>query len=125
VFDLLADLGRLPEWQTSVIESRSDGPLAEGARIHERRRLMGREAETELEVDAFAPGRRFAVSTLNGPVDLSIDHVLKEVDGHTMLHVTAEARPAGLLRLAGAAVASRARQEIRRDFARLKELLEE
>jgi uncharacterized membrane protein len=125
VFALLTDLGRLPTWQASALESRSDGPLREGAHIHERRRLMGREAETELEVEAFEPGRRFAVSTLRGPVDLSIDHELQEVDGRTTLHVTAEARPAGLLRFAGAAVAGRARHEIRRDFARLKKLLEE
>jgi uncharacterized protein YndB with AHSA1/START domain len=125
VFAWLTDLARLPEWQASVIESRAEGPLGEGARIHERRRLLGHEAETELEVEAFEPGRRLALSTLRGPVDLSIDHVLSEVNGRTKLYVTAEARPAGLLRFAGPAIASRARQEIRRDFGRLKELLEE
>jgi uncharacterized membrane protein len=125
VFAWLTDLARLPEWQESVIESRSEGPLGEGARIVERRRLLGHEAETELEVKSFEPGRRLMLSTVRGPVDLAIDHVLEEVDGRTALHVTAEARPGGWLRLAGAAVKGRARQELRRDFGRLKELLEE
>jgi uncharacterized protein YndB with AHSA1/START domain len=125
VFAWLTDLSRVPEWQESAIESRSDGPLAEGVRIHERRRLFGHEAETELEVESFEAGRRLALSTVRGPVDLSIDHVLEEVDGQTTLHVSAEARPSGLLRLAGPAVRARARHELRRDFARLKQLLEE
>jgi uncharacterized protein YndB with AHSA1/START domain len=125
VFAWLIDLARLPEWQTTVIESHAEGPLGEGARIRERRSLLGHEAETELEVEAFEPGRRLALSTLRGPVDLSVDHLLEEVDGRTTLHVTAEARPGGLLRLAGPAVAARARHELRRDFGRLKQLLEE
>jgi uncharacterized protein YndB with AHSA1/START domain len=125
VFALLTDVARLPEWQESALESRADGPLAEGVRIHERRRFLGREAETEIEVNAFEPGRRLTLRTLHGPVDLSIDHVLEETDGRTSMHVTAKARPGGLLRLAGPAVAARARRELRSDFERFKELLEE
>jgi uncharacterized protein YndB with AHSA1/START domain len=125
VFARLTDVERLPEWQESALESRADGPLAEGVRIHERRRFLGREAETELEVTAVEPGRLLVLSTLRGPVDLTIDHVFEETDGHTELRITAKARPGGLLRLAGPAVAARARRELRADFERLKELLEE
>jgi uncharacterized protein YndB with AHSA1/START domain len=125
VFALLADVSRVPEWQRSAVESRADGPLAEGVRIYERRHFLGHDEETELEVTAFEPGRRLALKTLRGPVKLSIDHVLQEADGRTTLRVTAEGKPHGLLRLAGPAVAARARQELRRDFERLKAILEE
>jgi uncharacterized protein YndB with AHSA1/START domain len=125
VFALLADASRVPEWQRSAVESRADGPLAEGVRIHERRHFLGHDEETELEVTAFEPGRRLSLKTLRGPVKLSIDHLLQEADGRTILRVTAEGKPHGLLRLAGPAVAARARQELRRDFERLKAILEE
>jgi len=125
VFALLTDVARVPEWQASAVESRADGPLAEGVRIHERRHFLGHDAETELEVSVFEPGRRLALRALEGPIRLSIDHVLEERDGRTSLRVTAEARPHGLLRLAGPAVAAKARQELRRDFDSLKALLEE
>jgi uncharacterized protein YndB with AHSA1/START domain len=125
VFALLSDVSRVPEWQASAIESRADGPLAEGVRIHERRHFLGHDGDTELEVSAFEPRRRLALRTLRGPVKLAIDHVLEETDGCTTLHVTAEGRPHGLLRLAGPAVAAKARQELRRDFERLKAILEE
>jgi uncharacterized protein YndB with AHSA1/START domain len=125
VFAFLTDVSRVPEWQASAVEARADAPLAEGVRIHERRHFLGHDAETELEVSAFKPERRLALRTLRGPVDLSIDHVLEERDSRTTLRVTAEGRPHGLLRLAGAAVAARARHELRRDFERLKAILEE
>ena len=125
VFAFLTDLEKLPEWQGSAIESRAEGPLREGARIHERRSLFGREAETELEVTAYEPGRRLTLRTIRGPVGLTIDHALEEHAGGTKLQVTAEGKQKGALRFAGRAVESRARKELRRDFDRLKELLEE
>jgi uncharacterized protein YndB with AHSA1/START domain len=125
VFALLTDVSRVPEWQASAIESRADGPLAEGVRIHERRHFLGHDGDTELEVSAFEPARRLALRTLRGPVKLVIDHVLEETDGRTALRVTAEGRAHGLLRLAGPAVTAKARQELRRDFERLKAILEE
>ena len=51
--------------------------------------------------------------------------VLEEADGRTALHVTAEGRSHGVLRLAGPAITAKARQELRRDFQRLKAILEE
>jgi uncharacterized protein YndB with AHSA1/START domain len=125
VFTALTDVSRVPDWQASALESRAEAPLAEGVRIHERRHFLGHDAETELEVTAFEPDRRLALRTLRGPVKLSIDHVLEETDGRTSLHVRAEGRPDGLLRFAGPAVAARARHELRRDFERLKAILEE
>jgi len=125
VFALLTDVERVPEWQASAVESHADEPLTEGVRILERRHFLGHDAETELEVTAFEPGRRFALRTLRGPVKLSIDHHLEERDGGTSLHVTAEGKAQGLLRLAGPAVTARARHELHRDFERLKAVLEE
>jgi uncharacterized protein YndB with AHSA1/START domain len=125
VFAALTDVERVPEWQSSAVESHAEGPLAEGVRIIERRHFLGHDEETELEVTAFEPGRRFALKTLKGPVKLTIVHRLAEAGGRTTLHVTAEGKPQGLLRLAGPAVAARARQELRHDFARLKAMLEE
>ena len=125
VFAYLADVDKLPEWQGSAIEARADGPLAEGSRIIERRSLFGREAESELEVTAFEPGRRLALRTLRGPVELTIDHVLEEQGGRTMLQVSGNARPRGALRFAGPALVAGARRELRRDFERLKAVLEE
>ena len=124
VFDYLTDVEKLPEWQGSVVSARANGPLREGSRIIEQRSLLGHEAETELEVTAYDPVRRFALRSLRGPVNLSIDHELEQAGDSTRLHVTATAKPGGLLRFAGRAVEAKARHELRRDFERLKTILE-
>jgi uncharacterized membrane protein len=124
VFAYLTDVDKLPEWQGSVVSSSADGPLREGARIVEQRALLGHEAETELEVTAYEPGRRFALRSLRGPVELSIDHEMEPNGRATRLLVTATAKPGGLLRFAGRAVEAKARHELRRDFERLKTNLE-
>ena len=124
VFAYLTDVEKLPEWQGSVVSSRADGPLGKGSRIVEQRSLLGHEAETELEVTAYEPVRRFALRTLRGPVDLTIDHALEQAGEETRLHVTATGKPGGLLRFAGRVVEAKARHELQRDFERLKANLE-
>ena len=124
VFEYLADVERLPEWQASAVEARADGSLAKGSRITERRRFLGRDFETELEVTAYEPPERLTLRALDGPVRFTVDHRLEENGGATLLHFTGEAKPGGMLRFAGPAVESKARHEFRRDFDRLKERLE-
>jgi uncharacterized membrane protein len=124
IFHYLIDLERLPEWQASAVSARADGPLAEGSRIAERRRVLGREVENELEVTAFEPPRRFALKALRGPVRFTVDHRLDEDGGSTLVHVVAEAEPGAFMKLAEPLLARTAEQELRGDFERLKEVVE-
>jgi carbon monoxide dehydrogenase subunit G len=124
VFELLSDIDRLPEWQASAVEAHTEGPLAEGSRVTEKRRLLGREVDTELEVVAYQPPRKLTLLSLGGPVKFTVDHELVAHDGGTQLRFVAEAQPGGLLRLTEPVLARTAEQEFRRDFDRLKELLE-
>ena len=125
VFAYLTDAEQLPRWQKSLIEAHADGPFQQGTRIVEKRSLFGREAESELEVTAFEPPRRLTLQTVRGPVELEVVHELEPGDQGTKLHVTAAGKPKRDLRFAGPAVAAGARQELKRDFERLKALLEE
>ena len=124
VFALLVDLDRLPDWQSSAIEARADEPLALGSLVHEKRRFLGRELADELEVVAFDPPRRLVLRSQGGPVKLTIDHELQPNGGGTRLTVVASGKPGGLMKFAGPMIERTAREEIRADFARLKELLE-
>ena len=76
VFELLSDIERLSEWQASAVEAHTEGPLAEGSRVTEKRRLLGREVDTELEVVAYEPPKRLTLRSLGGPVDFTVDHEL-------------------------------------------------
>jgi carbon monoxide dehydrogenase subunit G len=124
VFAFLTDIERLPEWQTSAVEAHTDGPLAKGSRITEKRRLLGREVDSELEVVACEPPKRLILRSLGGPVKFTVDHELAAHGEGTRLTLIAEAEPGGLMRLTGPMIARTAEQQFRQDFDRLKELLE-
>ena len=124
VFAALSDLERLPDWQDSALESRCEGPLRQGAHVVERRRIMGREIETELEVTEYDPPRRLTLKALTGPVRFTVEHELSKNGGSTALRVTGEGKPTGALRCAAPMVKRQAEHELRGDFERLKEQLE-
>ena len=124
VFARLVDLDRLPEWQESSLASSADGPLELGRRVTERRRIMGREIETELEVTACDAPWQLTLKALGGPVPFTVDHQLVEQAGSTLLHVVGEAKPGTFMKPAEPMITPTAEQEPRRDFARLKEQLE-
>ena len=126
VFAYLADPAALPDWQSTAVhvEQASPGPMAAGTRLRERRRFLGREGESEVEVTEYEPGRRLTVRAVSGPVPFTVDHRLEPADGGTLLHVAAHAEPGRALRLAGPMVARAAERQFRADFQRLKEILE-
>lgn len=125
VFERLTDLGRLPDWQASAVSAEADGPLAEGMRIRERRKVMGREIDNELEVVAYDPPRQLTLQARKGPVPFSVDHRLAESDGGgTVVHVVAEAKTATFMKVAEPMLARQAEHELRGDFERLRDLLE-
>ena len=116
VFARLVDLDRLPDWQESSLVSSADGPLELGRHVKERRRIMGRELETELEVTACDPPRQLTLKALGGPVPFTVDHQLVDDNGSTLLHVVGEAKPGTFMKLAEPMIARTAEQELRRDF---------
>jgi uncharacterized protein YndB with AHSA1/START domain len=124
VFALLTDVPRLPEWQSSAASAEAEGSVGVGMRIRERRRFMGREFAVVHEVTAYDPPHRFDIRSVEGPLPLSVRHTLEASGGGTHLEVVGEAIPKGMLRFAASAAAKAAEQEFRRDFERLKELLE-
>ena len=124
VFEALTDLEHLPDWQSSAVSSKPDGPLAVGTRIREQRSMMGREVDNELEVTVYDPPRRFALEGRSGPVPLSIDHELVEDGGKTVVRVHGQAKPGALFKLAEPMIQRTAEQELRADFERLKGRLE-
>ena len=124
VFATLADPARLPEWQSSAVEVHAHGPIEPGAHFHEVRSVMGRRLEGTTEVTEYEPPRLFSVRSATGPVRFDVRHTLEPSEGGTRVDVVAEGEATGALRLAGPMVLRTAEREFRRDFERLKELLE-
>jgi carbon monoxide dehydrogenase subunit G len=116
VFSYLTDVSNLTEWQSGV----KSAVLRHG-RIEESRSLLGRELHTVIEIVERKPPRLFTLRAVDGPVPLTVQHELEPSDGGTQLKVTAEADVSGF---AANLLARGAEKHFRKDFERLKKILE-
>ena len=124
VFAFLTDLDNLARWQPSVREIRWEGELHEGAEFEETRELLGRRARSRLEVVALEPEREFSIRVIEGPVALTVRHLLEPTDGGTRLTLEAEGEAGGLMRLAAPIAERAAARQASQDLERLKALVE-
>jgi uncharacterized protein YndB with AHSA1/START domain len=116
VFSYLTDVSNLPAWQGSV----RSATLRDG-RIEESRSMFGHELHTTFEIVDQEEPRIFTLRALDSPVPFTVRHELEPADGGTRLRVTAAGDVPGL---AAGLLARRAEKQFRKDFARLKEILE-
>jgi carbon monoxide dehydrogenase subunit G len=116
VFSYLTDVSNLPAWQAGV----RSATLRDG-RIEESRSLLGRELHTTLEILELEQPRLFTLRTLDSPVPFTVRHELEAADGGTRLTVTADGDVPGF---AAGLLARRAERQFRKDFERLKQILE-
>jgi carbon monoxide dehydrogenase subunit G len=119
VFDFLTDVSNLPSWQSGVHSARRDGD-----RIEESRHLLGRELSMTLEVEEEERPRLFVLRAASSPVPVSVRHELAPSGDGTRLHVVGEGDAGLLPGFAAGIMARRAEKQFRKDFERLKRLLE-
>ena len=124
VFEYLTDVGRLPEWQTSVSEVHVDGPLEQGARFREVREFMGRRATSTLEVTAFEPPSRFALRVVEGPIAYEIDHRLEDAGERTRVTFAGRGDTGRVPRLMRGMVERAVERQMRNDADALRGVLE-
>jgi carbon monoxide dehydrogenase subunit G len=116
VFAYLTDASKLPEWQAGVKSA-----TARDGRIEESRLLLGREVHTTLEIVERDEPRLFTLRALNSPVPFTVRHELESAGSGTRLTVTAEGDVPGF---AAGLLARHAERQLRKDFERLKQILE-
>jgi len=116
VFSYLTDVSNLPSWQAGV----KSATLRDG-RIEESRSLLGRELNTTLEIVEQEAPRLFTLRALDSPVPFTVRHELEPAEGGTQLRVTADGDVPGL---AAGLLARWAEKQFRKDFERLKAILE-
>jgi uncharacterized protein YndB with AHSA1/START domain len=124
VFAYLTDVANLPQWQSGVHSAWLDGKPRVGGHIHESRHMLGRELHTAIEIEEYDPPRVFALRAVRSPVPFSVRHELEPSDDGTRLTVTGEADTSVLPGFAAGILIRRAEKQFKKDFERLKRLLE-
>jgi len=125
VFAFVTDLDNLPRWQPTVREVRWDGELHEGAEFEETREMLGRRARSWLEVAVLDPPRELSIRVVEGPIPLTVRHLLEPTGEGTRLTLEAEGEAGGLMRLAAPIAERAAARQASQDLELLKRLVEE
>ncbi len=120
VWAFLTDVANVPRWQSGVKSAE-----VRNGRIEESRTLLGRDLRTTLEIEEERAPRVFTLRAVSSPVPFRVRHELAPAGDGTELTVVAEAETTMLPGFAAGLMARRAEKQFRKDFARLKEILEE
>jgi uncharacterized membrane protein len=124
VFAYLADPRNLPAWQRSVSSVEAPERVGLGSTFTEARSIAGKRALTTLEVVDYEPDRLFSLRAVHGRISGSVRHELREDGERTTVRVEIDADLDALPRLARPLVSRVIKDELGRDLARLKALLE-
>ena len=126
VFAYATDPSKNTEWDEDLIESKmiSDGPMEVGSVVTDKRKFLGRDMDSEMEVTKYGAGKIFAVKTKSGPVPFEITYSFSPADGGTKVDIHAEGEPAGFFKLAGGAMAKELEKSLKKTTAKMKEILE-
>ena len=116
VFAYLAEVSNLPAWQSGV----KSATMRDG-RIEESRSLFGRELHTTLEIVEQEPPSLFTLRALDSPFPFTVRHELEPTEDGTRLTVVAEGDVPGF---AAGLLSRGAEKQFRKDFTRLKQILE-
>jgi uncharacterized protein YndB with AHSA1/START domain len=126
VFAYFTDPARIPEWQSSALEAHLDGegPMRAGSRVLEKRKFLGRQMESTMEVLEYEPPHRFRIKASSGPVPFEVTNTLNAAEGGTRINAVLEGEPGGFFRLAEPLVARAVARELRNNLETLKDVLE-
>jgi carbon monoxide dehydrogenase subunit G len=86
--------------------------------------MLGRELSTTLAIEEEERPRVFTIRALDSPVPFSVRHTLEPSGSGTRLTVVGDGDAGMLPGFAAGIMARRAEKQFRKDFERLKRLLE-
>jgi uncharacterized membrane protein len=126
VFTFVTDVNNAAKWQSGIIEAKatSNGPIGVGTTYQYVVQVLGRKIETEGEVTAYEPPKRYAWKSTKGPFPLSGGTTFEATPEGVRVVDTVEAEPGGFFKLAEPLMIKQQQSQMEKDLAKLKQLLE-
>jgi uncharacterized membrane protein len=122
-----SDPTKAPEWYQNIqsIEWRTEPPLEVGSQVAFVASFLGRRLAYTYEVRELEPGKRFVMSTADGPFAMETTYTWDDASGGgTRMTLRNRGEPSGFSKIAAPMLAGAMRRATRQDLARLKRILE-
>jgi uncharacterized membrane protein len=127
VADYAGNPENAPEWYTNIKSAtwQTPPPLATGSRLAFSAQFLGRTLDYVYEIVELVPGARLVMRTSQGPFPMQTTYTWTDAgEGSTRMTLRNTGRPSGFSAVAGLLMGPMMRRAMRKDLARLKELLE-
>ncbi len=92
VFGYITNAANHTKWQAGILEAKvtPDGPIAVGSIYHYTTQVMGRKMETQLQVSAYEPNKKWSVKTIGVPTSVETTYAFESVGTATKLTLSME-----------------------------------
>ncbi|MCU1516286.1 MAG: hypothetical protein JWQ75_1007 [Pseudarthrobacter sp.] len=126
VFEVISNPAEATKFLDNIKECRklSDGPIAVGTTFRETRVMGGKEASTDLLVDAYEPNTHVGISAEAEGIKVAYNYRLSPEDNGTRLTWACELEAGGLRRMMLPMVAAIMKKEDGKHLLQLKAYLE-
>jgi carbon monoxide dehydrogenase subunit G len=127
VFDFLAEVENNTRWLSGMRSSRwtSDPPRGVGSTYEQEASFLGKRIVTSFEVTELEPGRSVTITSRASSFPLRVRRSVEALGaGRSRVDEVVEADPSGFYRRWSALLRQMVQRRIRRDYRRLKQLLE-
>ena len=122
-----ADPDNATAWYENIksVEWETERPVVVGSRVRFVARFLGRTLAYTYEVREIDPGRRFVMSTAQGPFPMETTYEWEDAgEGATRMTLRNRGEPSGFAAVGAPLMARAMRRANQADLRRLKELLE-
>ncbi len=94
VFEFLADLANLPQWQSGIVsaELTTPPPIGPGSRAHVVRELLGQRLEVDITLVGYEPGRQLRLESAASGIGIQATLDLAPSDAGTALTFSMDIR---------------------------------
>ena len=125
VFKFTTDLTNNAKWQSEILvaEQTSDGQFGLGATYRCVNRFLGKRIESEGVISDFEPDKICSFQFSSGSVSGESSYLFQPVNGYTKF-TTVGSIKLNNFKLAALLVKRKARQQVRNDLKKLKQVLE-
>ena len=127
VFAFVADVPNNPRWQRGQESCTwtTAPPLRVGSTYEQRARFLGKEMRNSFEVVGVDPGQRVKFTSTSGTFPLTITRTVERLStSSSRFTEQVEGDPRGFFRIGEPLLRQMVKRSIKRDFPRLKALLE-
>jgi uncharacterized membrane protein len=127
VFAFLEDVENNPKWLQGMKSCRwtSEPPARVGSTYDQEAAFLGKEIVSSFVITEHQPNKRVTIKTTKSSFPITVTRTTEAVaSGRTHVHETVEGDAKGFYRIASPLLRLLVQRNVRRDYGRLKRLLE-